>query len=86
MGEQRKGGTHPRVFCAKSSELHEKKRVEFWIRAKNDKRVRKHLKIKEMRPDVWRLRWPGCSRGVYSSPNLQGYQNKEVENGQFVSA
>src|SRR6266571_8817867 len=39
---------HPRVFFAKSSELHENKRVEFLIGAEKCKRVWKSMKIKGM--------------------------------------
>jgi hypothetical protein len=39
---------HLRVFCAKSSELLENKGVEFWLTAKNDKRVCIRLKTKRL--------------------------------------
>jgi hypothetical protein len=42
------GAPTPRVFWAKSSELLGNKRVEFSMNAKNDKRVRKRLKRKEL--------------------------------------
>ena len=39
------------MFCTKSAESLENKRVEFLIGAKNDKRVRKSLKTKRMNQD-----------------------------------
>ena len=47
-GEQCKRGTHTRVFFAKSSELHENKRVEFLGGARKRKRVWNSLKRKDL--------------------------------------
>ncbi len=43
-----RGGTHLRVFFAKSSELHENKRVEFLGGARKRKRVWNSLKRKDL--------------------------------------
>jgi hypothetical protein len=45
---EKEGIPTPRVFLAKSSELHENKRVELLIGAKNDKRLCIRMKTKEM--------------------------------------
>jgi hypothetical protein len=42
------GIPHPRVFCAKSAEALERKRVEILRSAKESKRVRKSVKRKEL--------------------------------------
>ncbi len=47
-GEQCKRGTHTRVFFAKSSELHENKRVGFLGGARKCKRVWNSLKRKDL--------------------------------------
>jgi hypothetical protein len=43
------------VFCAKSAEVLEKNRDKILHSAKNDKRVRKSLKTKEMSVGRWQI-------------------------------
>ena len=68
--EQCKRGTHPPAFFAKSSELHENKRVEFLGGARKRKRVWNSLKRKDLNivgSDEWRVANSGMA-GMTPTP------------------
>ena len=86
----RVGVPHPRVFCAKSSELLENKRVEFFLNAKNDKRVWKSVKRKDLVCREWcvvgrqrsgkakRIRWVGVpGAGMFHRAGVEKTQDAE---------
>ena len=56
----REGYPHPPCFFAKSAELHENKRVDFFRSAKKCKRVRKSVKTKGMTQEMERKRLLVC--------------------------
>src|SRR6266702_7342404 len=63
---------HPRVFCPKSPELHENKRVEFLTGARKCKRVWNSLKRKDLNiagSDEWRVANSGVAR-MTPTPHL----------------
>jgi hypothetical protein len=74
------------VFSAKSAEALEKKRVEFLDRAKNDKRVRKDLKRKNLVGSEWwvvgrqRGRKAGCIGPVGGHAGRNISQRRSGEN------
>src|SRR6266496_1357928 len=79
----------PPVFCPKSSELHENKRVEFLAGARKRKRVWNSLKRKDLNivcSDKWRVANSGVARMTPTPPLFVSADSTGVTGEFFVSA
>src|SRR6266571_1825931 len=77
---------HPRVFCPKSPELQENKRVEFLAGARKRKRVWNRLKRKDLNivgSDVWRVANSGVAR-MTPTPHLSVSADSKRLTGEFL--